>query len=303
MVNNYIFQPDYNIPFLQEYEQNMLWNSMTYSMKSVIYRLYETNNPTIRLIFPNIFGSSNISNYKQHKILANPIYIKDLLRLKNVIKNAYNIATLDNNLNKEYYQGMLDLLYALYEKEITSTNEETLNQQDIENAVFYETHTINFDLNTYLTNNNIGQYFYNPMFGLLKLCDISNNKFYFICDETECIYTFNEKGIYESAHGCQICSIFPDESLYLMHIKEPVLAWNIWKHTKVKYPNRAAIGEIYYFVDNNFVVDIAIDFMRDIDNQRYNSGNYFLKEDEAKNNISKFKNAFDTLKNNKIIER
>lgn len=302
--NNYIFHPDYYIPHLTEVEQNMLWNSMSYSMKSVIYKLYELNNPNpvIRLIFPKIFGASNIINYRQHNILAKPLYIKDLLCLKNKIKDAYNIATLDNNLNPEYYKGMWDLLNALYEKEIT-TKENALKQQDIDNLATYENNIISLDLSNYLTIHNIGQYFYNPMFGLLKLAAIDNNKFIFICEDTSEFYAFNNKGVYESSNGCQICSIFPDEKLYLIHTKDPVLAWNIWKHTKVKYPNRAAIGEIYYFVNNNFVVEVTVDFMQNIDNQRYNAGNYFLTEDDAKNNIPKIKEAFEILMNNKIIER
>lgn len=77
-----------------------------------------------------------------------------------------------------------------------------------------------------------------------------------------------------------------------LDVDAPIWDWSSLDYRVKPEPWRVDCGGTYYYVDNDATIESDVDNYTYIDTDRYNIGNYFSTEEEAKPYLEKFKTLF-----------
>ncbi|MDE7180072.1 MAG: hypothetical protein K2N88_02605 [Muribaculaceae bacterium] len=93
---------------------------------------------------------------------------------------------------------------------------------------------------------------------------------------------YNSDGTYTDPSDKGVCCLYPSRTLYEKYPLDPYSAWMEWKEARKTKRWRAKLGEKYWVVDIELSPTWSEEKNDGYDKVRYNNGNYFRTEEEAK---------------------
>lgn len=161
-------------------------------------------------------------------------------------------------------------------------------------------HTPNYPDLVPLLMNRVGMPLYSPYFGTCQFVGYLNEGILISPSITTSNVYLSKYGTYTVGDNLCKCIIYPSQELYELYPDDAKAAWEHWKKSlEPKWWRATEPHEVYWFIDEDFLVSCWKDNHTEIDNIRYSVGNYFDTKEKAQGclqNVLKTIEVYHNLK-------